>query len=159
MKQPTTADMVQPDEDNWAMIDLDTGTVLGTNIVLVPVPDDEDRWDQIQSHDATACQYGQQYGIPLYRESPGLEDDPIAAVRGRLAFGSGGNRLPGTAEVPAQDRLTCRLRTGPRVRGSPPRVTGADAARPETLAGAAMVLFGTYSVMVPAAVSGATVTP
>jgi hypothetical protein len=69
MKQLTKADVVQLDKDDWGVIDLDTGTVLGTNIVLVPVPDDEDRWDEIQSHDATALQHGQQYGIPLYRIS------------------------------------------------------------------------------------------
>jgi hypothetical protein len=69
MQQLTTTGTTRLDDDHWAVIDMDTGTVLGTNVVLVRIPDDEDRWDRIQSHDATAWEYGQRHGIPLYRLS------------------------------------------------------------------------------------------
>lgn len=44
-------------------IDLDTGTVLGTNLVLVNIPDEE--LEDILSSDSYAREYGAEHGIPV----------------------------------------------------------------------------------------------
>jgi len=58
------------DAGNWAVIDMDTGTVIGTRVVLVPFPDDEDWRDIITSSDSEAIAYAEGSGIPLYRLHP-----------------------------------------------------------------------------------------
>jgi hypothetical protein len=55
-------------DEHWAVIDLDSGTVLGTNIVLVPFPIHDEEWcDKITGSDADAIAYAVQHGITLYR--------------------------------------------------------------------------------------------
>ncbi len=54
---------------DWAVIDLDSGTVLGTRIALVPLPTDDDWREAIQSSDADAIAYAAECGSPLYRLS------------------------------------------------------------------------------------------
>lgn len=49
----------------WAVIDLDTGTVLGTNLALVELPEDEERVESILSSDSEAFAYAAEHGIPL----------------------------------------------------------------------------------------------
>jgi hypothetical protein len=56
------------DEHSWAVIDLDSGTVLGTNIVLVPFPTQDEEWcDALTSSDSDALAYAEQHGVTLYR--------------------------------------------------------------------------------------------
>jgi hypothetical protein len=66
---PYYAEAVQTlDEHTWAVIDMDTGTVLGTNIVLVPFPQHDEAWcDTITSSDSDALAHAEQHGITLYR--------------------------------------------------------------------------------------------
>lgn len=52
----------------WAVIDLDTGTVLGTNLALVELPEDEEQVESILSSDAEAFAYAAEHGIPLQAE-------------------------------------------------------------------------------------------
>lgn len=53
--------------EDYAVIDLDTGTVLGTNLVLVRMPThQEDAVEDILSNDSIAFDYGQHNGLPLY---------------------------------------------------------------------------------------------
>lgn len=47
-----------------AVIDLDTGTVLGTNLRLVHIP--LDREEEINSSDSAATEFAQQHGYTLY---------------------------------------------------------------------------------------------
>jgi hypothetical protein len=49
--------------DNIMVIDLDTGTVLGTNLVLVYVP--YPSIEEICSSDSAAFDYGKRHGYPL----------------------------------------------------------------------------------------------
>lgn len=67
--RPSNAQAVKTlDAHNWAVIDLDSGTVLSTNIVLVPFPTDDEEWcDALTSSDSDAIAYGEQHGIGLYR--------------------------------------------------------------------------------------------
>lgn len=57
--------VISLNNDEYAIIDLDSGTVLGTNIVLVRVPDDEQEWENITSNDNEAWTYGTENGIPV----------------------------------------------------------------------------------------------
>lgn len=50
------------------VIDLDTGTVLGCNLVAVSV-DDEDILESIMSSDSFATDFGEKYGVSLYIEN------------------------------------------------------------------------------------------
>src|SRR5690606_14313810 len=50
----------------YAVIDLDTGTVLGTNLRLVEMPLDPADQEEILSSDSAAHDYAQEFGIPLY---------------------------------------------------------------------------------------------
>ena len=52
----------------YAVIDLDTGTVLGTNLVLVKYPETEEEQDMILSSDSAAWDYGREHGIDLTAE-------------------------------------------------------------------------------------------
>lgn len=51
----------------FLVIDKDTGTVLGTRLVLVPTPD-EDREQEILDSDHEAMCYAEKHGIPLFVE-------------------------------------------------------------------------------------------
>lgn len=48
------------------VIDLDTGTVVGTNVVVAYVP--EHMEEEITSNDNAAVYHGSTYGIPLFVE-------------------------------------------------------------------------------------------
>lgn len=50
--------------DSRIIIDLDTGTIVGTNLVIVKNPDD-DTMEEISSTDSLAIQYGNEYGVAL----------------------------------------------------------------------------------------------
>ena len=52
-------------DDEYMVIDMDTGTVLGTNLVLVRVPDDEGLMEEISASGSAAWDYAAEYGIPL----------------------------------------------------------------------------------------------
>lgn len=55
---------------DYAVIDLDTGTVLGTNLVVVQMPDENvtpGHTELILSSDSEAWDYGNRNGLPLYR--------------------------------------------------------------------------------------------
>lgn len=52
----------------YVVIDLDTGTVLGTNLVLVKYPATEEEQDRIMSSDSAAWGYGTRNGIDLTAE-------------------------------------------------------------------------------------------
>ena len=57
------------DEDEFMVIDLDTGTVLGTNLVIAPVPHDgmtPGALEDILSSDSAAFDYGEHNGFPLF---------------------------------------------------------------------------------------------
>lgn len=56
--------IVELNNDNYVVIDMDSGTVLGTNLVLVQVPD-EDTLEEILNSDSEAFDYGQEHGVPL----------------------------------------------------------------------------------------------
>lgn len=49
----------------YAVIDLDTGTVLGTNLALVELPEDEQQLEGILSNDAEAFAFAIENGIAL----------------------------------------------------------------------------------------------
>jgi len=53
---------------DYSVVDLDTGTVLGTNVILVPVPKDEEEWEAVLSNDSQAVDYAQKHGIAMYSE-------------------------------------------------------------------------------------------
>jgi hypothetical protein len=55
------------DEGSWVVIDLDTGTVVGTNIALVRLPDDDEWRESVLCSDTLAVAHAEQHGIPLYR--------------------------------------------------------------------------------------------
>lgn len=55
------------DEGGWVVIDMDTGTIVGTNVVLVSLPDDDEWRDSILCSDSAAVAHAEQHGIPLYR--------------------------------------------------------------------------------------------
>ena len=59
---------VQTLDEHWAVIDLDTGTVLGTNIVLVPSPTHDEGWcNELPSSYSDALDHAERNGITLYR--------------------------------------------------------------------------------------------
>ena len=57
--------LVDLNSDDYMVIDMDTGTVLGTNLVIVPVPASEEEIETVSSSDSAAFDYGETYGIPL----------------------------------------------------------------------------------------------
>jgi hypothetical protein len=66
--RPHYVQAVQTLDEHWAVIDLDTGTVLGTNIVLVPFPTHDESWcDELTSSDSDALAHAERHGITLYR--------------------------------------------------------------------------------------------
>lgn len=58
---------------DYVVIDLDTGTVLGTNLVVVSFPEDEEEREILLSSDSAAFNYGTQYGVPIFTELTGNE--------------------------------------------------------------------------------------
>lgn len=62
--------VIELNNGNYAVIDLDTGTVLGTNVVLVPMPASEEESEEILSSDSAAESYARQHGIALRAEVP-----------------------------------------------------------------------------------------
>ena len=58
--------LVDVDNDNYVVIDLDTGTVLGTNLVAVQWPKDEELQEEILSSDSAAYKYAEEHGKTLY---------------------------------------------------------------------------------------------
>jgi len=60
---------IDPDERGIIVIDLDTGTVLGTNLVVCLIPDDNatpGALEDLLSSDSAAHDYGMQNGNPLF---------------------------------------------------------------------------------------------
>lgn len=51
--------------DDYVVVDLDSGTVIGTNIVYVPVPSDPDLIEEIYSSDDAAYDYAVDHGKSL----------------------------------------------------------------------------------------------
>lgn len=64
----TAQNVIALNNSDYAVIDLDSGTVLGTNVVLVRIPEDEQTWEDVTSNDSEAWEYGQEHGIPLIAE-------------------------------------------------------------------------------------------
>lgn len=62
---PNPTSVINLDSNDYFVIDLDTGTVLGTNLVLVKTPEDEETMEEITNSDSAAWEYGTQNGIPL----------------------------------------------------------------------------------------------
>lgn len=60
-----TSDVRNLNNGDYAVIDLDSGTVLGTNVVLVRIPQDEAEWEDIISNDSNAWEYGTENALPL----------------------------------------------------------------------------------------------
>jgi hypothetical protein len=60
-----TTDIRNLDNSEWMVIDLDTGTVLSLNLVLVPVPPTEEQIEELSSSDSMAHDYGTALGLPL----------------------------------------------------------------------------------------------
>lgn len=55
-----------PDHRSVIVIDLDTGTVLGTNLVACLSPATDEELDNILSSDSLAHDYGMEHGTPLF---------------------------------------------------------------------------------------------
>lgn len=51
--------------DNKMVIDMDTGTVLGTNLVLVDRPEDKVLYYEVLSNDSVAWDYGDKNGVRI----------------------------------------------------------------------------------------------
>lgn len=56
---------METNETKYMYIDMETGTVLDTNLVLVPVPETEEESNLISLSQEDAFQYGQKVGIPV----------------------------------------------------------------------------------------------
>lgn len=54
-------------EGEWVVIDMTTGTVLGTNLVLCPLLDGGDA-DLLDGGDDDIFEYGDKYGQPIYKK-------------------------------------------------------------------------------------------
>ncbi len=64
----TATNVKNLDSDIYAVIDLDSGTILGTNVVLVRLPEDEELMEEISSSDSAAWDYATENGIALTAE-------------------------------------------------------------------------------------------
>lgn len=53
----------------YAVIDMDTGTVLGTNLRLVRMPQNEAISEEVLSSDSAAHDYAREHGVSLYFDS------------------------------------------------------------------------------------------
>lgn len=60
--------IVELSNRRFAVVDMDTGTVLGTNVCLVPWPTDPHEADEVLSSDSACFDYATEYGIPLYAD-------------------------------------------------------------------------------------------
>lgn len=60
--------IVELSNKQYAVVDMDTGTVLGTNCVLVPWPLDVYEADELLSSDSATFDYATEYGVPLYTD-------------------------------------------------------------------------------------------
>lgn len=58
-------DFLTPDR-GIMVIDMDTGTVLGTNLRVCLVPETEDQMEEISSSDSAAWDYADSNGHPLF---------------------------------------------------------------------------------------------
>lgn len=68
MSHNIATDIIDLNNDDYAVIDKDTGTVLGTNLALVPWSTiGENMRDDITSNDSAAWDYADKYGIPLHK--------------------------------------------------------------------------------------------
>ena len=61
----SSTNIINLNNEEFAVIDLDTGTVLGTNLVLVRIPEDETLQEDILSNDSIAWEYANENGIAL----------------------------------------------------------------------------------------------
>lgn len=57
---------------DYSVIDLDTGTVLGTNLYAVPYPSTEDELVELSSDSEAAWDYADREGDPLSASKPGM---------------------------------------------------------------------------------------
>ena len=53
--------------DDYAVIDKDSGTVLGTDLALVPLNITEDTREDILTSDSAALDHAHKYGTPIHR--------------------------------------------------------------------------------------------
>lgn len=60
--------IVDLNDNDYVVIDMTTGTVLGTNLVICPVADWCDT-DLLDGSDDDIFEYGQRHGEPIYMES------------------------------------------------------------------------------------------
>lgn len=63
--------VVEFSNKQYAVVDMDTGTVLGTNVCLVPWPTDVTVADELLSSDSSVFAYATEHGIPLYTDIEG----------------------------------------------------------------------------------------
>lgn len=59
-------DLCELPPTGWLLIDMDSGTVVGTNVVLVERPTDDALAESILDSDMEALNYGHQHGYRLY---------------------------------------------------------------------------------------------
>lgn len=60
--------VVELNHRKFAVVDMDSGTVLGTNVCLVPFPDDEEEREALLNSDSTSFTYATEHGIPVYAD-------------------------------------------------------------------------------------------
>lgn len=60
--------LVDLNDNDYVVIDMTTGTVLGTNLVIAPVLDGGDA-ELLEGGDDDIFEYGAKYGEPIYMES------------------------------------------------------------------------------------------
>ena len=53
------------DPRRFAIIDRETGTVIGTDAVIVELPDDNKTYYEVLASDTSICEYADKYGAPL----------------------------------------------------------------------------------------------
>lgn len=66
-KENAMQNVIDLNNDEYAVIDMDSGTVLGTNVVLVRIADaDPEEWEDILSNDSAAWEFGSAVGQTLH---------------------------------------------------------------------------------------------
>lgn len=74
METKTTQVVAGLDASDFAVIDMDTGTVLGTNLKLVSMKNlSEEELEEISSSDSAAWDYAYRTGAPLLVETDSVE--------------------------------------------------------------------------------------
>ena len=58
--------LLDVNNDDYVVIDLDSGTVVGTNLVAVPWPKDEELQEEILSSDSAAYRYAHDFGKAIF---------------------------------------------------------------------------------------------